>query len=181
MEQTINLYQAVRKESKRLEIPLFAEEKAWLGKGYYFWEHHIENAHYWGETHYGGNYEVYESQYCNNKFGLDFVDCYEHREDLFSIYDEVKGLKGYEREYDLPALVRLLYEQVLQQGEDIHYIRIDTGTFYPKRGRNLSVPTRPKQIWIPCARLVQVCILAYPCPEIRCERYERVYPHPPIG
>lgn len=31
---------------------------SWLGKGYYFWDSFIENAHWWGETHCSGNYMI---------------------------------------------------------------------------------------------------------------------------
>ena len=180
MERTIKLYQAVEKRRDSLKAPIYSKEKAWLGDGYYFWEHYIENAEYWGETHYHNNYEIYKSQYCNNKFGLDFIDCYEHREDLFAIYDTISENVN-QRAYDLPTLVRLILEQVLQSPDSIHYIRIDTGTFFPKKKISICVPTQPKRIRIKQIPLIQVCIRTYPCSQIRCETYEHVYPSPPIG
>lgn len=181
MEQTIKLYQAVQKRENRLKAPILAGKKAWLGDGYYFWEHYIENAKYWGKEHYNGNYEIYESQYCNNEYGLDFIDCYEHRDDLLSIYNEISSRVN-EGDYNLPTLVRLLLEQALQSPDNIRYIRIDTGTFFPKEKISICVPTQPKRIWIEKIPLIQVCIRTYPCSQIRCETYEHVCPSsPPIG
>lgn len=180
MERTIKLYQAVEKRRDSLKAPIYSKEKAWLGDGYYFWEHYIKNAEYWGETHYHDNYEIYKSQYCNNEFGLDFIDCYEHRDDLLSIYKKISS-KVNEGDYNLPTLVRLILEQVLQQGNSIYYIRIDTGTFFRKKKISIPVPTKPYQIPMMQVRLIQVCIRAYPCSQIRCETYEHVYPSPPIG
>ena len=181
MEQTIKLYQAVHKRENRLKAPILAGKKDWLGEGYYFWEHYKENAEHWGKTHYNGNYEIYESEYCNNESGLDFIDCYEHLDDLFSIYNKI-STKGNKGDYDLPTLVRLILEQVLQQGNNIYYIRIDTGTFFPKKKISIPVPTRPYQIPMKQVRLIQVCIRTYPCSQIRCETYEHVCPSsPPIG
>ena len=31
---------------------------AWLGPGFYFWEYFIDNAHWWGNTVYPGNYFI---------------------------------------------------------------------------------------------------------------------------
>ncbi|MCC8114859.1 MAG: hypothetical protein LIP03_12890 [Bacteroidales bacterium] len=39
-----------------------SDKKAWLGPGYYFWEHSLEVAKWWGENIYGeGNYVVCRS------------------------------------------------------------------------------------------------------------------------
>lgn len=41
-------------------------DNTWLGEGYYFWYHHIEPAHWWGDTRYGEkNYVIFESS-CHN-------------------------------------------------------------------------------------------------------------------
>ena len=36
-------------------------EKAWLGHGYYFWEDYINNAHWWGNSSYNGNFVIFHA------------------------------------------------------------------------------------------------------------------------
>ncbi|PHQ31124.1 hypothetical protein [Leeuwenhoekiella nanhaiensis] len=65
-----------------------SHSKAWLGRGYYFWEDHIENAHWWGEKGYKGRYFVcaaaidYDDQTC-----LDLVDNRDHFSDFREALD----------------------------------------------------------------------------------------------
>jgi hypothetical protein len=41
--------------------PFICKRKnAWLGEGYYFWDTLIENAHWWGQSQYKGNYVIVE-------------------------------------------------------------------------------------------------------------------------
>lgn len=63
--------------------------KSWLGKGYYFWENYIENAHWWGEMVHSNNYIIcsatikYDNANC-----LDLVDNREHIQDFRDAYEK---------------------------------------------------------------------------------------------
>lgn len=48
------------------------ENNPWLGNGYYFWDTLLENAHWWGETHYKGKYSIVKVECV---LGLD--SCYD--------------------------------------------------------------------------------------------------------
>lgn len=60
------LYHTIRKGNNvSLSIqnaPYLCSDKPWLGIGYYFWDSFIDLAHWWGETHYHGNYIITEAQ-----------------------------------------------------------------------------------------------------------------------
>lgn len=167
MVQVINLYQA---RFNTDTIPLLAINEPWLGEGYYFWEHEVKNAIHWGETHYEGKYYIYESSYRNNEHGLDFVDNYDHRDYLMKA-KEVLNKKR--KDVSLPVIVAMLRKRYK---EKIKYIRIDTGSFFAKEKFFLDVPNHNKPIWMFRKRLVQVCILEYPCPEIGFTNYHLYVP-----
>jgi hypothetical protein len=50
-----------------------------LGSGYYYWEENLDMAHYWGKTHYKGNYFIIENTLAleGDKF-LDLVGNRKH-------------------------------------------------------------------------------------------------------
>ena len=47
-------------------------QNAWLGKGYYFWDTFIENAHWWGEVRYKDSYVI-----CQALCDFDTNTCYD--------------------------------------------------------------------------------------------------------
>lgn len=53
---------------------------AWLGQGYYFWESHLDNAHWWGESCYPqAGYIICKSSYeKDSTLCLDLIDNPEH-------------------------------------------------------------------------------------------------------
>ncbi len=60
---------------------------AWLGCGYYFWDNSLEDAKWWGETHYYGNYIVCKSAYDYHSVDyFDLVSLKEHKEYLAKVY-----------------------------------------------------------------------------------------------
>jgi hypothetical protein len=58
--------------------PILCIKNPWLGKGYYFWEMQIENAHWWGKNHYKDNYMIFEVTSSYPERILDLVNNYEH-------------------------------------------------------------------------------------------------------
>lgn len=73
-------------------------ENAYLGEGHYFWDNHIELAHWWGEYHCNNNYIICEGELrVNKKLFLDLVgDRAQHIRfmyllDKFNLQDMVIG------------------------------------------------------------------------------------------
>jgi hypothetical protein len=54
---------------------------AWLGKGYYFWDTLIQNAHWWGNVRYGENYVIMEYN-CDSFLEGKCFDLYGNMEHL---------------------------------------------------------------------------------------------------
>lgn len=72
---TVSIYQTLENRGNPDEIEahgpyLCTSPKAWLGKGYYFWDTFIFHAHAWGEKSYGGNYVICKASF---QFDWDFV------------------------------------------------------------------------------------------------------------
>ena len=162
MIQTIRLYQAVLYNKRLSSKPVLATEKTWLGSGFYFWEHEIDNAHHWGEKHCNNQYCIYESSYQNTEAGLDLVDNYEHRDLLIRYIKELEELTG-DNNITLARIIALICKKVPHK---IHYIRIDTGSFFWDDKTILPVPNKRPLPWIFTKRLVQVCFPSFPCKEI---------------
>ncbi len=79
------LFQAVRDLNNPDEIeqkgPFVCSRKdAWLGEGYYFWEHYIDLAHWWGQFSLSNNYVVCRS-YCDATYP-DTFDLHNNPEHL---------------------------------------------------------------------------------------------------
>lgn len=70
-------------------------DNAWLGKGYYFWDSFMSNAHWWGKMRYNAKYIICQA-YCD--FGedkcFDLVGSTEHMSMFSDCVDlmEEKGL-----------------------------------------------------------------------------------------
>jgi hypothetical protein len=62
---------------------------AWLGNGYYFWDFHIELAHWWGEKAYAKNGHIV----CEGKCVINSENCWdlhnegEHRQEFIDTLD----------------------------------------------------------------------------------------------
>lgn len=88
---------------------------AWLGDGYYFWDTLIENAHWWGRSHY------YRKNYVIVEFNCDSINegkCY----DLYGNMEHLRKFKQY---------IDLLKQQSLFSDEDtvskvINYLKDKT-------------------------------------------------------
>lgn len=67
METQYKLYQTLQDRNNHIECELEGPfpcewENTWIGKGFYFWFHHLELALWWGNSRYSKkNFVVYES------------------------------------------------------------------------------------------------------------------------
>jgi len=91
----ITLYQTLEDRGNPEDVedygPFICRRKtAWLGDGYYFWDTHIQLAHWWGKTAYGVNNYII----CKAKGVLD-ENCWDlhgngnHRLEYEAICDEI--------------------------------------------------------------------------------------------
>jgi hypothetical protein len=70
---------------------------AWLGKGYYFWESFIENAHWWGSYCNSNGYVICEAYYdLDDNFCFNLVDNPEHIQMFRNTIEAMKREKLYE-------------------------------------------------------------------------------------
>ncbi|MFI3262096.1 MAG: hypothetical protein R3Y26_04205 [Rikenellaceae bacterium] len=96
----IDIYQSVKSNPPRNTPWWCKDEKAWLGCGYYFWEHYIDNAHWWGHLWYtrkGLDYKIYKSSYTKNEFTcFDLIDNYKHKDTLKDVIELTKKRNLYD-------------------------------------------------------------------------------------
>ena len=88
----VPLFQTVRGgEQVVIKEPIYCQsEEARLGYGYYFWEYDIDNAHWWGRTHYKGNSEIYQSYYDrHSEKCFDLLGNPQHRKNVLNAYQEL--------------------------------------------------------------------------------------------
>ena len=67
MNQTKSVFQTLEDRNNPKEIETLgpfecSRKNAWLGRGYYFWDSFIENAHWWGDKGYKGKYVICEAK-----------------------------------------------------------------------------------------------------------------------
>jgi len=105
----IPLYQSVNgRGGAALQGPVRCNsDDARLGYGYYFWEYHIEAAHWWGREHCSGSYMIYKSCYdSHSEKYFDLVGNPMHKEYTQKAYRILqKRKKG---EYTIAEVVELL-------------------------------------------------------------------------
>ncbi len=68
------------------------DKDLYLGHGYYFWDDHIELAHWWGNVHCGSKYVICEGNLVIDDEG-DFLDLVGSRQDL-RYYRELRDTYG---------------------------------------------------------------------------------------
>ncbi|MDE5708502.1 MAG: hypothetical protein K2I32_03490 [Alistipes sp.] len=71
---------------------------AWLGRGYYFWEYSIDNAHWWGKEKLQTSYVICQATYVRDEKCLDLVDNPEHFSLLHEIVEIMKEKGLYKTE-----------------------------------------------------------------------------------
>lgn len=70
----------------------------WLGNGYYFWDTHIELAHWWGEAVHNKNYVICKANMTMSEDCWDLHGTGDHRLEFDYICDELVTAKLVERE-----------------------------------------------------------------------------------
>ena len=105
---------------------------AWLGQGYYYWEHFIENAHWWGKTSYPTlGYMICESTcILTEENCFDLIGTPEHLE-LFRAIVDLLVEKG-------ATIEKITVARVLE------FLRKDAKVFKFKAVRTGSINTRYK-------------------------------------
>lgn len=79
------LFQSVADKGDIIAVPISCNANdAWLGKGHYFWDSEIADAHWWGQLHYHDNYVIYQSEYDYDSLEyFDLLGNTEHRKYFF--------------------------------------------------------------------------------------------------
>lgn len=103
------LYQTVSDQEKIIQRrPIYCDSsEARLGYGYYFWEYHIEAAHWWGNQHYSNSYMIYQASYdFHSEKYFDLVGNPMHRERVQKAYSILQ--KRQKDEYTIAEVIELL-------------------------------------------------------------------------
>lgn len=103
-----HLYQSVEDRGRVEYTPIFCEAKdAWLGKGYYFWDSEIKDAHWWGQEHYNGFYVICQSKYDYDSLEyFDLLGNTDHRKYLFTFAEAL--INRYRKQYSVAETLELL-------------------------------------------------------------------------
>jgi hypothetical protein len=74
----VTLFHTVKDKKNPDEVnakgPFVCVDDAWLGIGYYFWDSHIELAHWWGDRHCKKNYMICRAEGIIDDRCLDLLD-----------------------------------------------------------------------------------------------------------
>jgi len=132
------------KELRQRLGPICSSHNTWLGKGYYFWDGHIELAQWWGERHYHGNYVI--CQACIELEKEMLFDLYGNTSDqkVFNIVLQALHKKYPNQQLTVPAVlddmnahseefrkmkaIRASSEHCIPQAERVKYIDGQYGT-----------------------------------------------------
>ena len=132
---------------------LCSHKNAWLGKGYYFWDSFIENAHWWGREGYKSNYVI-----CESTFELDEDKC-------FNLIDNLDHLKSFQfaklslqekQIHNNPVVPRVI--ELLKQQKSFKYEAIRANGINSKNeNRTPFKANRPQYLELSPA--IQICFL----------------------
>lgn len=94
MYKTKVLYQS-KKDAPEYEAsknkPLHSPDNTgWAGSGYYFWESHIELAHWWGRGHCKPKYIIASAEIDFSKKCFDLHDNPDHRIEIIEMWKKLK-------------------------------------------------------------------------------------------
>lgn len=91
--------------------PFFCKSKiAWLGKGYYFWDSYIQNAHWWGTSRkFEKGYVICEA-ICDFSIEkcFDLYDCPDHIEQFIMTFNHMKSQGLANRYTTVPRVLNYL-------------------------------------------------------------------------
>lgn len=91
VHQTIDLTDDAEKVENDGPFKARTAKQSYLGLGYYFWDNHIELAHWWGKIHCGNSYYI-----CDSEFHIDYEDFFDivgRREHQIFLRDTINKLK----------------------------------------------------------------------------------------
>ena len=163
----INIYQAVAKTKYILSKPIFSPKRIdfdpnapWLGAGYYFWEHKVENAIKWGNTRYCGNYSIYGSAYLlDNDKCLDFAGSHDDIEQLKTVYNHLISMGIPQQEVTIDKIVGFILDMLKWQGIKLVCTRLKTKPFLNEK----TTVRTPNNYYLSFpVETIQVCFYDFP-------------------
>ncbi|MDM1505374.1 hypothetical protein HX089_05270 [Myroides odoratimimus] len=147
---------------------------AWLTAGYYFWDSHIELAHWWGNNSYGGKYLITKVKLSNQDEIFDLHNNSSHRDELRYLIKKLEKEKELPRRAKLPDVLLYLRKNGIfnQKG-----IRMEGKNSFKKWYHNIWGPmkvTIKKEAFLDLIPPIQVCVFDKSILEM--ETYEIIYP-----
>lgn len=107
-------------------------KNAWLGEGYYFWEHFIENAHWWGKINenYSNGYVICKST------------CDKGSESCFDLYDNYNHIDTFNDAIKILKAQRLYTSNITTVARIIEYLRTTLKIFKYEATRAYGVNSK---------------------------------------
>ncbi len=156
----VNLYQTLANR----ENPDYIERNgpvkcnsltAWLGNGYYFWEHFIDNAHWWGKENHKNNYIICKSSY--DRDDNDCLDLIDNYDDLQSLIEFVGYLESIGQYNSSTSMSRVL--EYFRKNLEIKAVRANPIGSKQRTFPKHKIIVHPKScVYIDLMPPVQVCI-----------------------
>lgn len=139
-----------REESGRTKL---GSKEPWLGEGYYFWEHYIDDAKWWGDEIYRGHYIIAESRLDLHTEGLlDLYGDIEAQSDFEHCAIFIKGKMGFNR-----LKVADVIQHMRDRFPEIRAVRVcPVNLSFPASNIIATFPGR--KYGISLSRKVQICI-----------------------
>lgn len=144
------LYQTIEdrgdKTAAESNGPIFCDRnEPWLGDGHYFWDTSIDNAHWWGKTHYCGYYMIGASSYLKGNENLfDLIGDMSHRRLFERAADQLKRRRKLEQkditvayvlEFMKSELATFRFKACRAEGTALKAHGMNVHTFYFDSGR----------------------------------------------
>ena len=154
-----DLYQASAycDKTKYTGPTLADNDDEWLGKGYYFWDNNIDDAHWWGNIHYSGSYIITKSAYdYHSTEYLDLVSLREHKEYIqkacFYLEKRAKKL-GREEKITIGKVI-----EILKKSDRNFKFKAIRACPVPIKSKRISFDTDGQCLMFPNAKY-QICVI----------------------
>ena len=146
-------------------------KNAWLGKGYYFWDTFVENAHWWGKNNGSNNdYFICETHIDYNKeLCLDLHGDTEKLLELGDIINEFKRQNLLRSNSTVVEIIRFLQKQNLFKYPSI---RVSSQKFNNDRFQVKFDKKNPSKFEL--KPLIQICV--YDLKKVNLDSFKIVYP-----
>jgi hypothetical protein len=138
------------------------KSSAWLSFGYYFWDAFIENAHWWGEKGYAGNYIICQAQYdFESNSCFDLVGNTDHIKEFTDIWKEMERDGRFGSEIVVADVIHFLRENV----KEFNYKAVRASSIDTRRNDDeysLTIKYRKDTKYkqrLDLRPLIQICIL----------------------